>query len=179
MTKTANITCEFEYILCICHLTQQDAELTNQVFGYGSVETSEFYRIAEQLRGELLPESELDRLANIVKDSLCGKLKTSLPRHFVSNGGAKIANISVTTFYYGDKVFVDPRSLRVYTNVHICVSIEVTLDDKKSIDREKLFELISNRYEDFTWYGELSRYTLRTSFGNLAIEYRQGEDNVR
>ena len=32
---------------------------------------------------------------------------------------------------YGDKVFVDPRSLRVYMNVYICVSIEVTLDDKK------------------------------------------------
>lgn len=82
-------------------------------------------------------EMELDRLANIVKDSPCEKLKTSLPMHFVSNGGAKIANISVTTFYYGDKVFVDPRSLRVYMNVYICVSIEVTLDDKKSIDREK------------------------------------------
>lgn len=31
MTKTANITCEFEYSLCICQLTQQDAELANQV----------------------------------------------------------------------------------------------------------------------------------------------------
>lgn len=134
------------------------------MFGYGSVETSDFYRIAEQLRGELLPESELDRLANIVKDSLCEKLKTSLPRHFVSNGGAKIANISLTTVYYGDKVFVDPRSLRVY--------IEVTLDDKKSIDREKLFKLIENRYADFAWYGELSRYTIRTQFGELEIEYR-------
>lgn len=172
MTKTATITCEFEYSLCICQLTQQDAELANQVFGYGSVETSEFYRIAEQLRGEFLPESELDRLANIVKDSLCEKLKTSLPRHFVSNGGAKIANISVTTFYYGDKVFVDPRSLRVYMKVYICVSIEVTLDDKKSIDREKLFNLIENRYADFAWYGELSRYTIRASFGELEIEYR-------
>lgn len=47
MTKTATITCEFEYSLCICQLTQQDAELANQVFGYGSVATSEFYRIAE------------------------------------------------------------------------------------------------------------------------------------
>lgn len=37
------------------------------------------------------------------------------------NGGAKIANISLTTVYYGDKVFVDPRSLRVYINVHIVV----------------------------------------------------------
>lgn len=172
MTKTANITCEFEYGLCICQLTQQDAELANQVFGYGFVETSEFYRIAEQLRGELLPESELDRLANIVKDSLCEKLKTSLPRHFVSNGGAKIANISLTTVYYGDKVFVDPHSLRVYMNVYICVSIEVTLDDKKSIDREKLFKLIENRYADFAWHGELSRHTIRTSFGELEIEYR-------
>lgn len=137
MTKTATITCEFDYSLCIGQLTQQDAELANQVFGYGSVETSEFYKIAEQLHGELLPESELDRLANIAKDSLCEKLKTSLPRHFVSNGGAKIANISVTSFYYEDEVFVDPRSLQVYMNVYICVSIEVTLDDKKSIDREK------------------------------------------
>lgn len=32
MTKTANITCEFEYSLRICQLTQQDAELANQVF---------------------------------------------------------------------------------------------------------------------------------------------------
>lgn len=172
MSKTATITREFEYSLCICQLTQQDAELANQVFKYRSAETSEFYRIAEQLRGEFLPYSELDRLANIVKDSLCKKLKTSLPRHFVSNGGANIANISVTTFHYGDKVFVDPRSLRVYMNVYICVSIEVSLDDKKSIDREKLFELIGNRYADFTWCGELSRYTIRTQFGELEIEYR-------
>lgn len=172
MTKTATITCEFEYSLCICQLTQQDAELANQVFRYRSAETSEFYRIAEQLRGELLPESEFDRLANIVKDSLCEKLKTSLPRHFVSNGGAKIANISVTTFYYGDKVFVDPHSLRAYMNVYICVSIEVTLDDERSVDREKLFKLIENRYADFTWHGKLSRYTIRTSFGELEIEYR-------
>ena len=90
----------------------------------------------------------------------------------MSNGGAKIVNIGVTTFYYGDKVFVDPRSLRVYMNVYICVSIEVTLDDKKSIDREKLFKLIENRYADFAWYGELSRYTIRTQFGELEIEYR-------
>lgn len=172
MTKTATITCEFEYSLCICQLTQQDAELANQVFGYGSVETSEFYRIAEQLRGELLPESELDRMANIVKDSLREKLKTSLPRHFVSNGGAKIANISLTTVYYGDKVFVDLRNLRVYMVVHICVSIEVTLDNEKSIDREKLFNLIENRYADFAWYGELSRYTISAEFGELEIEYR-------
>lgn len=172
MTKTANITCAFEYNLRICQLTQQDAELANQVFGYSSVETSEFYRIAEQLRGELLPESEFDRLANIVKDSLCEKLKTSLPRHFASNGEAKIANIRVTTFYYGDKVFVEPRRRRVYMRVYICVSIEVTLDDKKSIDREKLFKLIENRYADFAWHGELSRYTIGVSFGELEIEYR-------
>lgn len=172
MTKTANITCEFEYGLQIGQLTSQDAELVNQVTRFGFVDTDRFYSISQAFHGEVLPESELDRLANIVKDSLCEKLKTSLPRHFVSNGGAKIANISVTTFYYGDKVFVDPRSLRVYINAHICVSIEVTLDDKKSIDREKLFELIENRYADFAWYGELFRYTIRASFGELEIEYR-------
>lgn len=172
MTKTATITCEFEYELCIGQLMQRDAKLAEEVFGYSCVDTNKFYKVAQEFHGELLPESELDRLANIVKDSLCEKLKTSLPRHFVSNGGAKIANISLTTVYYGDKVFVDPRSLRVYINVHICVSIEVTLDDKKSIDREKLFKLIENRYADFAWYGELSRYTIRTSFGELEIEYR-------
>ena len=36
----------------------------------------------------------------------------------------------------------------------------------------KLFKLIENRYADFAWYGELSRYTIRTSFGELEIEYR-------
>ena len=172
MTKTANITCEFECKLCIGRLAEQDAELAKELTEYGCIQTSKFYRIAKDFRGELLPESELDRLANIVKDSLCEKLKTSLPRHFVSKGGAKIANISVTTFYHGDKVFVDPRSLRVYMNVYICVSIEVTLDDKKSIDREKLFKLISNCYADFAWHGELSRYTIRTRFDELEIEYR-------
>lgn len=172
MSKTATINCEFEYGLQIGQLTSQDVELVKQVTRFGFVDTDRFYSISQAFHGEVLPESELDRLANIVKDSLCEKLKTSLPRHFVSNGGAKIANISVTTFYYGDKVFVDPRSLRVYMNVYICVSIEVTLDDKKSIDREKLFKLIENRYADFAWYGELSRYTIRTSFGELEIEYR-------
>lgn len=172
MSKTATITCEFEYGLQIGQLTSQDVELVKQVTRFGFVDTDRFYSISQAFHGEVLPESELDRLANIVKDSLCEKLKTSLPRHFVSNGGAKIANISVTTFYYGDKVFVDPRSLRVCMNVYICVSIEVTLDDKKSIDREKLFKLISNRYADFAWYGELSRYTIRTQFGELEIEYR-------
>lgn len=172
MSKTATITCEFEYGLQIGQLTSQDVELVKQVTRFGFVDTDRFYSISQAFHGEILPESELDRLANIVKDSLCEKLKTSLPRHFVSNGGAKIANISLTTVYYGDKVFADPRSLRVYMNVYICVSIEVTLDDKKSIDREKLFKLIENRYADFAWYGELSRYTIRTSFGELEIEYR-------
>lgn len=172
MSKTATITCEFEYGLQIGQLTSQDVELVKQATRFGFVDTDRFYSISQAFHGEVLPESELDRLANIVKDSLCEKLKTSLPRHFVSNGGAKIANISVTTFYYGDKVFVDLRSLRVYINVYICVSIGVTLDDKKSIDREKLFKLIENRYADFVWCGELSRYTIRTSFGELEIEYR-------
>lgn len=56
--------------------------------------------------------------------------------------------------------------------MYITISIEVTLDDKKSIDREKLFKLIENHYADFAWYGELSRYTIRTYFGELEIEYR-------
>lgn len=153
-------------------MTSQDVELVKQVTRFGFVDTDRFYSISQAFRGEVLPESELDHLAKLVKDFLYGKLQTSLPRHFASNGKAKIANISVTTFYYGDKVFVDPRSLRVYMNVYICVSIEVTLDDKKSIDREKLFRLIENRYADFAWYGELSRYTIRTQFGELEIEYR-------
>lgn len=172
MTKTATITGEFEYELCIGQLTQRDTKLAEEMFGYRCVDTNKFYKVAQEFHGEILPESELDRIANLIKDSLHGKLKASLPRHFASNGGAKVANISVTTFYYGDKVFVDPCSLRVHMNVYICVSIEVTLDDKKSIDREKLFKLIKNRYADFAWYGELSRYTIRTQFGELEIEYR-------
>lgn len=172
MSKTAIITCEFEYELCVGQLTQRDAELAEEVFGYGSVATNEFYRVAEQFHGEVLPESELDRLANLVKDSLCGTLKKSLPRHFVSNGGAKIINISVGTLHYRDKVFVDLRSLKAYMDVYIVVSIEVTLDDNKSIDREKLFGLIGDRHGDFAWHGELSRYTIRTSFDRLEIEYR-------
>ena len=90
----------------------------------------------------------------------------------MSNGGAKIANISVTTFYYGDKVFVDPRSLRVYMNVYICVSIEATLDDDSEIDREKLFTLINKRGADDCWYSELDRYLSSTRFCGLEIEYR-------
>lgn len=57
--------------------------------------------------------------------------------------------------------------------VRVAVVIEATLDNDSEIDREKLFKLISDRYADFTWYGELSRYTIRTQFGELEIEYRQ------
>lgn len=33
------------------------------------------------------------------------------------------------------------------------------------------FEYLYN-FDKFAWYGELSRYTIRTSFGELEIEYR-------
>ena len=169
MSKTATITCEFEYSLCICQLTQQDAELANQLFGYGSVETSGFYRIAEQLRGELLPESELDRLANIGKDSLCEKLKTSLPRHFVSNGGAKIVNIVMTEFSYKDGLCVRPHAQSVFAVVYITISIETTLDDGNDINYDKLFRLIADRYNDECWSGELANYVQTTRFDGLEI----------
>ena len=40
MSKTATITCEFEYELCICQLTQRDAKLAEEVFGYSCVDTN-------------------------------------------------------------------------------------------------------------------------------------------
>lgn len=92
MTKTATITCEFEYELRIGRLTPQDAELTSKMLGHGFIPTIDFYRVAEIFHGEVLPESELDHLAKLVKDFLYGKLQTSLPRHFASNGKARIAD---------------------------------------------------------------------------------------
>lgn len=38
--------------------------------------------------------------------------------------------------------------------------------------RRTYIDVDENRYADFAWYGELSRYTIRTSFGELEIEYR-------
>lgn len=172
MTKTATVTCEFEYGLQIGQLTSQDVELVKQVTRFGFVDTDRFYGISQAFHGEVLPESELDRLANIVKDSLCEKLKTSLPRHFASNGKARIADISVRVLNYRDEIFINQRNLWAYMTVHVAVVIEATLDDDSEIDREKLFTLIENRYADFAWYGELSRYTIRTQFGELEIEYR-------
>lgn len=153
-------------------MTSQDVELVKQVTRFGFVDTDRFYSISQAFHGEVLPESELDHLAKLVKDFLYGKLQTSLPRHFASNGKARIADISVRVLNYRDEIFINQRNLGVYMTVHVAVVIEVTLDDKKSIDREKLFKLIENRYADFAWYGELSRYTIRTSFGELEIEYR-------
>lgn len=153
-------------------MTSQDVELVKQVTRFGFVDTDRFYSISQAFHGEVLPESELDHLAKLVKNFLYGKLQTSLPRHFASNGGAKIADISVRVLNYRDEIFINQRNLGVYMTVHVAVVIEATLDDKKSIDREKLFKLIENRYADFAWYGELSRYTIRTSFGELEIEYK-------
>lgn len=172
MTKTATINCEFEYGLQIGQLTSQDVELVKQVTRFGFVDTDRFYSISQAFHGEVLPESELDHLAKLVKDFLYGKLQTSLPRHFASNGKARIANISVRVLNYRDEIFINQRNLGVYMTVHVAVVIEATLDDDSEIDREKLFKLIENRYADFAWYGELSRYTIRTSFGELEIEYR-------
>lgn len=172
MSKTATITCKFECGLQIGQLTSQDVELVKQVTRFGFVDTDRFYSISQAFHGEVLPESELDHLAKLVKDFLYGKLQTSLPRHFASNGKARIADISVRVLNYRDEIFINQRNLRAYMTVHVAVVIEATLDDKKSIDREKLFKLIENRYADFAWYGELSRYTIRTQFGELEIEYR-------
>lgn len=172
MSKTATITCEFEYELCIGQLTQQDAKLAEEVFGHGWVDTNKFYKVAQEFRGEILPESELDRLANLVKDSLCGKLKTSLPRHFVSNGGAKIVNIGITEFSYKDGLCVRLHVQKVFMVVYITISIEVTLDDGNEIDYNKLFRLIADRYNDECWSGELANYMQTTRFDGLEIEYR-------
>ena len=123
MTKTATITCEFEYGLQIGQLTSQDVELVKQATRFGFVDADRFYSISQAFHGEVLPESELDHLAKLVKDFLYGKLQTSLPRHFVSNGGAKIANISLTTVYYGDKVFCRPaQSPSVHKCAYLCLN---------------------------------------------------------
>lgn len=172
MTKTATITGEFEYELCIGQLTQRDAKLAEEVFGCSCVDTNKFYKVAQEFHGEILPESELDRLANLVKDSLCGKLKTSLPRHFVSNGRAKIANIDMTEFSYKDGLCVRPHVQKVFMVVYITISIEATLDDGNDINYDKLFRLIADRYNDECWSGELANYVQTTSFDGLEIEYR-------
>lgn len=156
MTKTATITCEFEYGLQIGQLTSQDVELVKQVIGFGFVDTDRFYSISQAFHGEVLSESELDRLANLVKDSLCGKLKASLPRHLASNGEAKIVNISATELDYRDNIFVDPRSLRVCMVINMIVLIEVALDDANEINHDKLFRLIADRNVEATWSGELA-----------------------
>ena len=172
MTKTANITCEFEHELYIGQLAQQDTELANKTLGYGRIRANEFYKVAQEFRGEVLPESELDRLANLVKDSLCGKLKASLPRHLASNGEAKIVNISATELDYRDDIFVDPRSLRVCMVVNMIVLIEVALDDANEINHDKLFRLIADRNVEATWSGELARYAQGTFLYEIEIEYR-------
>jgi len=142
------------------------------VFGHGWVDTNKFYKVAQEFRGEILPESELDRLANLVKDSLCGKLKASLPKHFASNGGAKIVNIVMTEFSYKDGLCVRPHVQRVFAVVYITISIEATLDDGNDINYDKLFRLIADRYNDECWSGELANYVQTTRFGKLEIEYR-------
>ena len=172
MTKTATITCEFEYRLQIGQLAPQDANLVREVTGFGLVYTDKFYSVAQAYHGEILPESELDHLTNLVKDFLYGKLQTSLPNHFASNGGAKIVGISVRKSKYQDTLFVDPRNLRVYMIVRVIVVIEVTLDDDREINREKLFKLIGKRSTKDCWYSELDKYLSYAEFGELEIEYR-------
>lgn len=51
MSKTATITCEFEYGFQIGRLTSQDAELVKQVARFGFVNTDEFYSIAQAFHG--------------------------------------------------------------------------------------------------------------------------------
>lgn len=111
-------------------------------------------------------------MAKLVKDFLYGKLQTSLPRHFASNGKARIANISVRVLNYRDEIFINQRNLGVYMTVHVAVVIEATLDDDSEIDREKLFTLINKRGADDCWYSELDRYLNSTRFCGLEIEYR-------
>lgn len=153
-------------------MTSQDAELVKQVARFGFVNTDRFYSISQAFHGEVLPESELDHLAKLVKDFLYGKLQTSLPRHFASNGKARIADISVRVLNYRDKIFIDQRNLGVYMTVHVTVVIEATLDDGNEINYDKLFRLIADRYNDECWSGELANYVQTTRFDELEIEYR-------
>lgn len=172
MSKTATITCEFEYELCIGQLTPEDEELVREGAGFGTTTVREFYSAAPYFHGEVISQYELDRLVNLVKDSLLGKLQASLPRHFASNGRAKIVSINVIEFSYRNGIRVDQRTLKVYALTHITLSIEATLDDNSEIDREKLFTVISDRYADDAWSGETAQYMNVARFGELEIEYR-------
>lgn len=172
MSRTATITCEFEYELCIGQLTPEDEGLAREGVGFGTTTVREFYSTAPYFHGEVISQYELDNLANLVKDSLLGKLQTSLPRHFASNGRAKVVSINVIDFSYKNGIRVDQRTLRVYTTIYIALSIEVTFDNDGKIDREKLFKLIADRYADAAWSGEPARYMNSSHFGELEIEYR-------
>lgn len=153
-------------------MTSQDVELVKQVIRFGFVDTDRFYSISQAFHGEVLPESEIDHLAKLVKDFLYGKLQTSLPRHFASNGGAKIVNIAITEFSYKDGLCVRPRVQRMFAVVYITISIEATLDDGNDINYDKLFRLIADRHNDECWSGELANYVQTTRFDGLEIEYR-------
>lgn len=172
MTKTATITCEFEYELHIGQLTPQDAELTSKMLGHGFIPTIDFYRVAEIFRGEVLPKPERDHLVNLVKDFLHGTFRTSLPRHFASNGRAKIIDICVHEPKYRDTIFIDQRNLQVCTSMHVIAVIEVTLDDHAEVDHDKLYWLIHKRVINDIWYSELDRYLSAAWFDRLEIEYR-------
>lgn len=95
-----------------------------------------------------------------------------MPRHFASNGGAKIVNIVMTEFSYKDGLCVRPRVQRVFAVVYITISIEAILDDGNDINYNKLFRLIAGRYNDECWSRELANYVQTTRFDRLEIEYR-------
>lgn len=56
--------------------------------------------------------------------------------------------------------------------VRVIVVIEVTLDDDREINREKLFKLIGKRSTNDCWYSELDKYLSYAEFNELEIEYR-------
>ena len=55
MSKTAIITCEFEYELCIGQLTLEYKELVGESVGFGIVDEREFYNMASYFHWEVLP----------------------------------------------------------------------------------------------------------------------------
>ena len=56
--------------------------------------------------------------------------------------------------------------------VRVIVVIEVTLDDDREIDREKLFRLIGKRGTGDCWHSELDKYLSYAALDELEIEYR-------
>lgn len=173
MTKTATITCEFEYEFAIGELTEQDIKLVKEATGKGNlyIDFAEFYRLSPDFQCGVLTPEKCFQLNHDVESMLYENLLKKVVKRLMSEcytnsvtANLHVPNCPNRVFLYSDG--------GAYLVVRATCSFKLPIGESKNIDKGALRKVIECNYGDECFSGEPLQLFNDVQINELEIEYR-------